>query len=80
MGTFLIGSLITGEEWAIFKLGFPGRIKELCVDTAHFKGNFPDSVKIEGARLSHDWTTESAVRWTTILRPSKVIKHLKQNY
>lgn len=65
--------MIVGEEWAIFKLGFPGVIKEICVDTAHFKGNFPDSVKIEGALMNNTECSDSeAIVWHNILKPSKV--------
>ncbi len=37
-----------GHDWAIVKLGMPGTIHRVEVDTAHFKGNFPDSCSIEG--------------------------------
>lgn len=64
---------VPGQEWAIFKLGYPGRIKKICVDTAHFKGNFPDSVKIEGAFLGiGDWIPELNFNWSSIIKPSKV--------
>jgi len=36
-----------GHDWAIVKLGMPGTIHRIEVDTAHFKGNFPDSCSIE---------------------------------
>jgi allantoicase len=36
-----------GHDWAIVKLGMPGTIHRVEVDTAHFKGNFPDSCSIE---------------------------------
>jgi allantoicase len=31
-----------GHDWSIIALARPGRIDEVVVDTAHFKGNFPD--------------------------------------
>ena len=31
-----------GHDWAVLALGAPGRIEEVIVDTAHFKGNYPD--------------------------------------
>ncbi|CAG9794965.1 unnamed protein product [Diatraea saccharalis] len=72
---------VPGEEWAIFKLGFPGRIQRICVDTAHFKGNFPDSVKIEGAYLRHaDWCPQLKCTWSNILRPSKLSAHKEHWY
>jgi allantoicase len=36
-----------GHDWAIVKLGMAGTIHRVEVDTAHFKGNFPDSCSIE---------------------------------
>ncbi|KAL4706890.1 hypothetical protein ACJJTC_012349 [Scirpophaga incertulas] len=64
---------VPGEEWAVFKLGFAGKIKKLCVDTAHFKGNFPDSVKIEGAYLGRaDWCSDVKYSWRSLLKPSKL--------
>ena len=36
-----------GHDWAIVKLGMAGTIQRVEVDTAHFKGNFPDSCSIE---------------------------------
>jgi allantoicase len=36
-----------GHDWAIVKLGMAGTIGRVEVDTAHFKGNFPDSCSVE---------------------------------
>jgi allantoicase len=36
-----------GEDWAIMALGARGRIKRIEVDTAHFKGNYPDRCSIQ---------------------------------
>lgn len=68
--------LVTGQEWAVFKLGFPGKIKRICVDTNHFKGNYPDCVKIEGACLNRvDWCPDTDCSWQSILKPSKLSPH-----
>src|SRR5690606_6422577 len=32
-----------GHDWAIVRLGFPGVVRGVVVDTSHFRGNFPDS-------------------------------------
>src|SRR5688572_14382103 len=37
-----------GHDWAIVKLGAPGNITRVEIDTNHFKGNYPDSASIEG--------------------------------
>jgi allantoicase len=36
-----------GHDWAIVKLGRAGTIRRVEVDTAHFKGNFPDGCSVE---------------------------------
>jgi allantoicase len=35
-------------DWAIIKLGTPGKVRSLVLDTAHFRGNFPDQAQISG--------------------------------
>jgi allantoicase len=37
----------TGHDWVIVRLGVPGVIEKIEVDTAHFKGNFPESCSLE---------------------------------
>jgi allantoicase len=37
-----------GHDWVIVKLGMAGAIQRIEIDTAHFKGNFPDSCSVEG--------------------------------
>ncbi|KAJ0178659.1 hypothetical protein K1T71_005434 [Dendrolimus kikuchii] len=66
----------SGNEWAVFKLGFPGRIKEICIDTSHFKGNYPDSVKVEGVYIERsNWSPDTGYNWRTILKRSKLSAH-----
>jgi allantoicase len=38
-----------GHDWCIVRLGLPGVVRGVCVDTAFFKGNFPESCSIDGA-------------------------------
>ena len=38
-----------GHDWVILRLGAPGRIEKIEIDTNHFKGNYPDSASLEGA-------------------------------
>src|SRR5262249_18999385 len=38
-----------GHDWVVLKLGVPGVLHRVVVDTAHFKGNFPDSCSLEAA-------------------------------
>ncbi len=39
----------SGHDWVILKLGAPGRIEKVEIDTNHFKGNYPESASLEGA-------------------------------
>lgn len=40
------------HDWLILQLAAKGRVQKALVDTHHFKGNFPDSVALEGAVLT----------------------------
>ena len=35
-------------DWAIIKLGAKGQVSKVIVDTLHFRGNFPQGVRVEG--------------------------------
>ncbi len=37
-----------GDDWIIVKLGAPGRVSQVVFDTKHFKGNFPDTIALDG--------------------------------
>jgi allantoicase len=41
-----------GNDWCIVALAHPGVIHEVEVDTAHFKGNFPDRCSLQAARVA----------------------------
>ncbi len=40
-----------GYDWIVIALGVPGAIERVEVDTAHFKGNFPDQVSLQACRM-----------------------------
>jgi allantoicase len=37
-----------GHDWCIVRLGVPGVVRSVVVDTSHFTGNFPESFLLEG--------------------------------
>lgn len=37
-----------GSDWAIVRLGMPGIVRSVIVDTAFFKGNYPPEVSLDG--------------------------------
>jgi allantoicase len=68
-----------GHDWAVVHLGIPGVIARLDLDTAHFKGNYPDSASVEAAVLkqeqggvSADVTTRTISDWKAVLPQVKL--------
>jgi allantoicase len=60
-----------GNDWVILALGHRGRIERAEVDTAHFKGNFPDRVSIEAAQFeTNEEVTADSDAWRTLLPES----------
>lgn len=35
------------SDWVVIRLGAPGALSELLIDTTHFKGNYPEQAKVE---------------------------------
>ena len=56
-------------DWTIIKLGTPGIIEKLVVDTAHFRGNFPQKVQIFAAPAAEQAPEHKDDLWTEILTP-----------
>jgi allantoicase len=53
------------HDWCLVRLGAPGIIRGVVVDTAYFKGNFPEKCSLEAsADLEH---------WTELLPPSPLV-------
>ncbi len=69
-----------GFDWIILKMGAPGFIKRIEVDTNHFKGNFPDTCSLEAcmskARAGDD-LTKPEVHWTEVLAKTKLQAHTR---
>jgi allantoicase len=62
-----------GNDWVIFELGHAGAIDRIEVDTAHFKGNYPDRVSFDAALFaSADEATNDCSAWQTLLPESKL--------
>ncbi|HEY3663926.1 MAG TPA: allantoicase [Chthoniobacterales bacterium] len=64
-----------GYDWIILKLGLPGAIQKIEVDTNHFKGNYPDTCSIEGCLApgaTIDDLTNSKTEWKEVLSKTKL--------
>jgi allantoicase len=42
---------VPGHDWVIVRLGMPGIVGGVVVDTAHFRGNYPPRASVEGAAV-----------------------------
>jgi allantoicase len=58
-----------GHDWAIVRLGLPGAIRGVVIDTAWFKGNYPPRASVEAAAVDgHPSPADlAAARWTEIV-------------
>jgi len=69
-----------GNDWVIIALGQPGEIARAEIDTAHFKGNYPDRVSLDGGMFaSDDEVTNASPEWKTLL-PEARLKMDQQHY
>lgn len=46
-----------GHDWCIVRLGIPGIVRGVVVDTSFFRGNYPDRCSVEGAVAEEDHVT-----------------------
>lgn len=56
-----------GYDWAIIRLGIPGIIHRVVVDTAHFTGNYPESCALEVATVSGDPAAGTIDNWVEVV-------------
>ncbi|MEI2298291.1 allantoicase [Ensifer sp. MJa1] len=67
-----------GNDWIVVKLAARGDIERVVVDTAHFKGNYPDACSLQAADLGEtacelaSAVTASSMFWHEVLPPQKL--------
>lgn len=63
-----------GHDWAIVQLGTCGTIRKVEVDTAHFKGNFPESFSLEACRMNsaHADVVPEESTWREVIPRTKL--------
>lgn len=74
----------TDHDWALVRLGAPGVIRGIVVDTAHFRGNYPQAVSVEGASVPGSPSPETLlgddVKWTTLVPRTAVGGHAANGF
>jgi allantoicase len=70
-----------GHDWAVVRLGAPGRVVRIEIDTNHYKGNYPDRASID-ACLAPDATLAAleSAPWIEMLPESKLGPHRRQTF
>ena len=64
-----------GHDWSVLALGAFGKVEEIIVDTAHFKGNYPDRCSIQASARAHGTPAEIATQaegWPVLLPEVKL--------
>nr|MBO2500441.1 bifunctional allantoicase/OHCU decarboxylase [Acidimicrobiia bacterium] len=60
-----------GFDWCLVRLGLPGIVRGIIVDTAFFRGNYPESCSIEACAARPDARVEELldpqVHWVEIV-------------
>ncbi len=67
-----------GHDWLILRLGAPGTLGRIEIDTNHFKGNYPESCSLEGCRAPAATLAElqtEAVGWREFRPRTKLHPH-----
>ncbi len=61
-----------GHDFAIIRLGLPGVVRGVVVDTSYFRGNYPEACSIEGCFAAPDSDVESLLsgEWFELLPKS----------
>ena len=61
-----------GYDWCIVRLGLPGAIRGVIVDTAYFRGNYPAECSIEACAVGAilDLDALASAEWIEILKRS----------
>ena len=72
-----------GCDWAIVKLGHAGTLQAVEIDTAHFRGNYPDRVSLQGALaagLDDDALTAASERWPLLLPEQPMTANARHHF
>ncbi|MDJ1132846.1 allantoicase [Streptomyces iconiensis] len=72
------------HDWALVRLGAPGVVRGIVVDTAHFRGNYPQAVSVEATSVAGAPSPEELladdVKWTTLVPRTAVGGHAANGF
>lgn len=61
-----------GHDWVIVRLGVPGVVRSVVVDTAFFTGNFPAACSLEGVTVDGHPAPSELAGWTPLVPRSEL--------
>jgi allantoicase len=61
-----------GHDWCVLRLGIPGSVARVVVDTAHFKGNYPDTCTLEGCVAPPGDSDHAGWPWRELVQRTKL--------
>src|SRR5688572_8254280 len=65
-----------GHDWCLIRLGLPGIVHGVIVDTSHFRGNYPETCSLEATAAEPGATVEEltgpGTSWQEILPETKL--------
>ena len=61
-----------GNDWAVVRLGVPGVVRGVVIDTSHFTGNYPSEASVEGAVVEGYPPPADIVDWTPLLARTRL--------
>jgi allantoicase len=56
-----------GNDWCVVRLAVRGIVRGVVIDTAHFRGNHPQSASVEAARIETETDDWNAVEWVPLV-------------
>ncbi|MDI3422677.1 allantoicase [Streptomyces luteolus] len=72
------------HDWALVRLGAPGIIRGIIVDTAHFRANYPQQISVQGACVegivSPERLLSDEVKWEEIIPRTEVRGHAANGF
>ncbi len=71
-----------GHDWALVRLGLPGVVRGVVVDTSFFKGNYPPEVSVEGIAMDGHPSPEelNAAEWIPLVPRTAARGHHRNAY
>jgi allantoicase len=73
-----------GHDWCIVRLGAPGVVAGVVVDTAYFRGNYPESCSVEACLAPQDASLEflrsGTTSWFPLVKKSKLKGDTKNRF